>query len=230
MAVAANKDSVNERDKVSNIDWGEALEIIQSTVHGIESDQRSLSQSAQEAWGRIEELGVNKEGAKKFSAMLKKPVEKRRDEFRSFINLAKAAGWFDWLDDLVDRSQTGPVVAAAPAAPKANVPAEHREPAVYHPKDDSDLAAGPTPERVNLKTGWVQRMKAGVVRGKNEMSTDDDWEDIRQATPKEMATERDRLADFDTDEGRAPGGPKPEPELEAAKAGARQKVGARRKK
>lgn len=198
MVKSATPDSVNEGDgPPPNIDYVAAVELIQTTIHGIESDQRSLSADAKDAWDQVEQLGVNKVGAQLFSKILKKPVDKRRDEFRTLINLAKAAGWFDWLDDLVDRAQTGPVVKSAPQAPKPVAP-EGPKP----PKDDKDLAG----ERVNLKTGWVQRVKE-ASRDKPALE-DDDWEDIRQATPKEMAAERDRLADFDVDTG-----PKPEPEV-----------------
>lgn len=227
MAESATPGSVN-RDQ-SNIDYAKAVELIRTTVHTLESEQRSLSADAKDAWDRVEQLGVNKVGAQLFSKILKKPVEKRQDEFRTLVNLAKAAGWFDWLNDLVDQSQTAPLVApapAAPAAPKANVPAANRE-APPPPAGDTDLAAGPV-ERVNLKSGWIQRLKPSTGDGAERDLTDDkSWDDHRQATPKELAAERERLqADFD---GPAADGPKPEPEVAAGKDAARKSVGDRRK-
>lgn len=220
MAEAATPESVNREN--GNIDYSAALEIIQTDILALQSDQKKLAKEAGTSWKQVEDMGVNKAGAQAFAGLLKKPVDIRRDMFRTFINLAKAANWFEWLDDLVDRSQAGPVVAApaAPAAPRANVPAANREPpAPDHPADDSDLA-GP-PERVNLKTSWVQRLKTDA-----DPTDDASWEDVRQATPKEMAAERERLADFD-DKGP---GPQPEPEVAATKAAAREKVGGRRGK
>jgi hypothetical protein len=203
MAKAANSENIAKED--SNVDYVAAVELITTTVHGIESEQRSLSKDAADAWKRIEDLGVNKEGAKVFSKILKKPVEQRRDEFRTFINLAKAAGWFDWLRDLVDVAEQGPEVQ--PPQPKAapGAPAPIKPEAAAPPSDDSDLvdagtaaAAGKEPAelqtRVDLKRKWVQQVKPA---SRDKVAFDeDDWEDVREATPAELAAERERLADF----------------------------------
>ena len=217
MAQAANPDSVNKDQE--NVDYVGAVELILTTIHGLESEQRSLSKDAQEAWGRIEDMGVNKEGAKLFSKILKKPVEKRQDEFRTFVNLAKAAGWFDWLNDLVDRAQTGIVGSSAPAAkapqaPKAPTPVP--APAAPEPPADSrDLSNAAVPERVNLTKGWIQRLKADTPVDA-DMADYDFWVDVRQETPQELAAERERRADFPIDG--------PQADVEAAKTEVADKV------
>lgn len=137
MPQAANAKTVNPPPP----DWQKALEIIQTRVHGIESEQRSLSADAKDVWDDVERLGVNKKGAQLFSKILKKPIEKRQDELRTFLNLARQANLLDDLDDLVSRAEApvAPAVAKAPEAPKPVVP--------DHPADDSDLAAGPEPAK-----------------------------------------------------------------------------------
>lgn len=232
MAESATPDSVNKDQEKSNVDYPRAVEIIQTTIHALESDQKALSKDARDAWEDIENLGVNKKGAQLFSQILKKPVDKRRDEFRTLINLAKAAGWFDWLDDLVDRAQAGPVVQAPPpAAPAPPKPAPAKAaagkpappPAEPDPPADSrDLANAAVPERVYLKTGWVQRLKADAPEG-CDLDNPDFWEDVRQATPAELAAERERMADFDDGLGGEPA-----PDVEAEKAAAAEKVSGRR--
>lgn len=223
MPQPANADTVNKDHQ--NIDYGKVLELIQTTIHGLESEQRSLSADAKDAWDRIENLGVNKVGAQLFSKMLKKPVDKRRDEFRTFIMLAKEAGWLDWLTDLVDVAELAGAGGAgrrdAPPPPQAAA-----APPPPAPAGDKDLveATDKTVTRVNLKTSMIERLKAGVTPEQNAASAkpDADWEDVRAATPAELAAERERLADFDVD------GPKAEPEVAAAKQGARAKAGAKK--
>lgn len=78
-----------------------------------------------------------------------------------------------------------------------------------HPEDDSDLAGEDVePEplrdgqaitfageegcvRIDLKRGWVQFLADSEQESEN-------WQDMREATPAELAAERDRIADFET--------------------------------
>lgn len=84
-----------------------------------------------------------------------------------------------------------------------------------HPSDDSDLAAEHLVEpvvlrdgdkvpwaggigrvRIDLKRGWVQFLEDG------ETVAEENWGDMREATPAELAAERERTADFaDAPEG-----------------------------
>lgn len=74
-----------------------------------------------------------------------------------------------------------------------------------HPADDSDLAGEPEPlrtddevywagddgrVRINLGTGWVQ------FRDVKDIDAEGSWQDMREATPAELAAERERTADF----------------------------------
>lgn len=205
MAKAATP--ANMAKEHSNINYQAAIEIIQGDILALQSDQKKLAKEAGTAWKEIEDLGVNKAGAQAFAGLLKKPVDIRRDMFRTFVNLAKAANWFDWLNDLVDQAQGNATPAPIVQAPGAPAPI------VDHPKDDSDLAGGADGRpmvgaddstRIDLKTRMLQKSLG-----------DDKWDDIRPATPKELAAERDRIADFD-DKG---------PDVPAAKAVARAKAG-----
>jgi hypothetical protein len=78
-----------------------------------------------------------------------------------------------------------------------------------HPGDDSDLAGETCPPmvttgdtvdgvefRVNLKTEMVEALPEGCDR-----DTEGDWTDERPATPEELAGERQRVADFDDEDG-----------------------------
>jgi hypothetical protein len=82
-----------------------------------------------------------------------------------------------------------------------------------HPEDDSDLAhEGGSDDvdtelirdgeavifalengraRIDLKRGWVQFL------ADDEVDHDANWQDMREATPAELAAERDRIADFE---------------------------------
>lgn len=93
--------------------------------------------------------------------------------------------------------------AAAPGEIASDPPPEH-------PADDSDLAGeereeeakevvGPLDklgegERVNLKTGMVERHPGGGADDDNA-----NWIDVREALFDELAAERERIADFDED-------------------------------
>lgn len=197
MAQSASKESVERAD--SGPDVAEALLIIQG-IHGEQSEASSVAQSIGQMWERIEkQCGLNRQGAKHFSAILKKPVDKRKDEFRTFIMLARQAGWFDWMNDLVDRAQgNSPAVAAAPKAPSAPKPVE--QPAPPPPADSSDLsdAGYPTKEEVNLKTGMVETWTyITEVEDGEEVDVLQKMLSERAAKPEELAKAREEQADFD---------------------------------
>lgn len=66
------------------------------------------------------------------------------------------------------------------------------------PADDSDLAAGDLAEvqRVDLKSGMIQSLPPGLSI---EDAAEEDWGDVREASPEELAAERERNADFAAD-------------------------------
>lgn len=131
MAKSANPDSVGSGENTP--DYAGALNLIQTEIHGNESDASALAQAKGQLWKKIESVhGVNKEGAKHFSSILKKPVEKRRDEFRTLYMLAREAGWLNWFDDLVDRAEGIAPPQPVASAPDLDLPSP--------PADDSDLA------------------------------------------------------------------------------------------
>lgn len=73
-----------------------------------------------------------------------------------------------------------------------------------HPDDDSDLAAedlepdtdGDAGCRTNLKSGMRERLAADQAAGDEDAV----WEEVREATPDELAAERERTADFGADD------------------------------
>ena len=176
MAEAANSDSVNRGD--DGPDLATALSIILS-IHAEQGEVSSVAQSIAQSWKRVEEqCGLNRQGAKHFAAILKKPVDNRKDEFRTFILLAQHAGWFDWFQDLVDLSQLPNAKADGtprqpPQAPAAPTKAKEADPPPPPPpSDDSDLAdaGGPDPDAAGDKAEAAPAAEQPKKRGRAKLS------------------------------------------------------------
>jgi hypothetical protein len=64
-----------------------------------------------------------------------------------------------------------------------------------HEPDDQELRDSEQPiVRTNLKTGMIEQLDDGF-----EDDPEAKWSDLRQATPDELAAERDRVADFEAE-------------------------------
>lgn len=175
MARAANSENI-KRDE-SGPDFNGAVGLVRGQIRTNESDIQSTAQDNSTLYKRIEkQMGVHRGAAKDFAKIDKMAGEKRTDYLRSLLGLLGVAGYNDF-DDLVDRAQKP---AGKDKGQKTDKPKGKPAPA---PDAIDDTA--PT-EQVDLKTGMV----VGA-----------DGEDIRQASPEELAAERNRQADFDDTSG-----------------------------
>jgi hypothetical protein len=187
MARSAN--SANIRRDEQGPDFKAVVDLVRGRLRTNDADQKSLAQDNATMFTRIEKQhGVHKGAAKTFAQVDKMAAEKRTDFLRSLLGLLGIAG-YDNFDDLVDRAQK-PAGKPAKETPK---PAGKGSKAQVPDALEGDNAPGL--ERTNLKTGMLERHIGGGAD-----DDDSNWEDVREATPDELAAERTRLADFEDEE------------------------------
>lgn len=193
MAKPATADNV--KAAMQGPDYDAAIKLIRGEIAGDKKRTSSIGQAIGKAWKRIEQqFGMNRAAAQAFARVDEMAAETRTDYLRTFFNLCDRAGYGSF-DDLVDRAEKAPEKPATPRKPRASdprpaAPKKSADDAKPGPDDDGDLL-GPD-MRVNLKTGWVQR-HIGAGAGPEDVN----WLDVRQATDGELATAREKMADFD---------------------------------
>lgn len=182
MAKPAN--SANIKRDQEGPDYQAVVGLVRGQLRNNDADQKSIAQDNATIFTRIEKThGVHKGAAKTFYQIDRMSPEKRTDYLRSLLGLLGIAGYADF-DDLVDRMQK----------PGKNPVKTGGKPAAKGAKAEAPDALE-RQTRINLKTGWVQRVKEST---KDEAAlVDEDWEDTREATPGELTAERERVADFD---------------------------------
>jgi hypothetical protein len=102
-------------------------------------------------------------------------------------DLADAGGTAKAEDETVANVVTGMIERPDPENPDAVL----RTPATL---EQLAQAAPAMSFRVNLKTGLVEALAAG---GDPLLADESAWADVREATPEELAAERERIADFE---------------------------------
>jgi hypothetical protein len=122
MAKRANADAVQRA--VDGPDYDAALDIINGRLADAQTAQGQASKKASTAWGDIEKLGVNKQGAQMFHRIQKiEDHNDQQDQLRTFFELCKREG-IGIVVDLVDAAEgktdhpvpqasTAPVMATA---------------------------------------------------------------------------------------------------------------------
>lgn len=103
MAKRANADAVQRA--VDGPDYDAALDIINGKLADAQTAQGQASKRASTAWGDIEKLGVNKQGAQMFHRIQKiEDHADQQDQLRTFFELLKREG-IGLEVDLVDAAQ-----------------------------------------------------------------------------------------------------------------------------
>lgn len=103
MAARASKDAVQRA--VDGPDFEGALGIINSRIADAKTAQGQASKRAATAWGDIEKMGVNKQGAQMFARVQKiEDEDERQDQLRTFYKLCQLEG-IGIETDLVDIAQ-----------------------------------------------------------------------------------------------------------------------------
>ena len=156
-------------------DFQGAINLIRGKIRTNQSDSRSLAQDNSTLFKRIDkQMGVHPAAAKDFGKIDGMAPEKRTDYLRSLLGLLSFAE-YDNFDDLVDRAQK-------PSGKKEGK-AKAKEPAADKPAAAPDALDGneQPSDTVDLRTGMI---------------VDPQGNDVREATPEELAEARERQADF----------------------------------